>query len=167
MIQDSRSTKAFETLTGDWAGIHVSDGYALYLHWAGVARQTCLAHLIRKAKKFSESANPEIASGGRWILAELRRLVTMALTPPTNGQFLAWKGRLSGAFKNILIMMVNWGHSQSTCFERRTILPHSLDMMAWIRQITGAKGHYAHMFAAEKQALEQPLCMERKTYRNC
>ncbi|MBO4835229.1 MAG: IS66 family transposase [Lachnospiraceae bacterium] len=93
MIQASRSTKAFETLTGDWTGILVSDGYALYLHWAGVARQTCLAHLIRKAKKFSESTKPEIASGGRWILAELRRLVKMAHTPPTNGQFLAWKGR--------------------------------------------------------------------------
>lgn len=93
MIQATRSKKAFEALLGDWAGILVSDGFALYLEWIGVARQTCLAHLIRKAKHFSESSRPEIASGGRWILAELRRLAKMAHKPPTQGEYIAWKGR--------------------------------------------------------------------------
>ena len=95
MIQSTRSLEAFRTLTGDWNGVLISDGYALYLQWAGEDRQTCLAHMIRRARRLSESTDPEIARGGRWVLAELRRLVRMAHTPPTNGQFLAWKGRFS------------------------------------------------------------------------
>ena len=93
MILNTRSAKAFAGLVGDWAGILVSDGYAPYLKWSGTARQSCLAHLIRKARKFAEDSSPEIARGGRWILAELRRLVKMAHNSPTNGEYAAWKGR--------------------------------------------------------------------------
>lgn len=95
MILNTRSAKSFAELIGDWAGILVSDGYALYLKWAGIARQSCLAHLIRKARKFAESPVPEIAQGGHWILSELRRLVKMAHKPPTNGEYAAWRGRFS------------------------------------------------------------------------
>lgn len=93
MIMATRSAKAFAGLVSNWDGILVSDGYALYLKWPGTARQSCLAHLIRKARKFAEDSSPEIARGGRWILAELRRLVNMAHNPPTNGEYAAWKGR--------------------------------------------------------------------------
>ena len=93
MIMNTRSAKAFAGLVGDWAGILVSDGYALYLKWSGTARQSCLAHLIRMARKFAEDSSPEIARGGRWILAELRRLVKMAHNPPTFGEYAAWRGR--------------------------------------------------------------------------
>jgi len=48
-IKASRSKKAFEELIGHWAGILVSDGYGVYRKWVN-QRQTCLAHLIRKAK---------------------------------------------------------------------------------------------------------------------
>ena len=92
-IMPSRSAEAFAELVGEWLGILVSDSYVLYLKWAGMARQCCLAHLIRKAVKFAEDPAPEIARGGRWILAELRRLVEMARKPPTNGEYAAWRGR--------------------------------------------------------------------------
>ncbi len=95
MILDTRSAGAFIQLVGDWAGILVSDGFAVYLKWAGEARQSCLAHLLRKARKFAEDPVPEIARGGRWILAELGRLNKMADNPPTSGEYMAWKGRFS------------------------------------------------------------------------
>ncbi len=93
MVLDTRSAKAFSKLIEGWAGILVSDGYALYTKWSGIARQSCLAHLIRKARKFAESPEPGIARGGRWILAELRRMVKMAHNPPTKGEYAAWRGR--------------------------------------------------------------------------
>ncbi|MCR5259445.1 MAG: transposase [Desulfovibrio sp.] len=95
MILDSRSAGAFIQLVGDWAGILVSDGFAVYLKWAGEARQSCLAHLLRKAKKLEEDPVPEIVRGGRWILAGLRRLNKMADNPPTSGEYMDWKGRFS------------------------------------------------------------------------
>ena len=50
MIHPKRSKEAFEALIKDWVGILVSDGYGVYKKWVG-SRQTCLAHLIRKAKE--------------------------------------------------------------------------------------------------------------------
>ena len=61
--------------------------------WAGKARQSCLAHLMRRAKKFEEDPSPEIAQGGRWIRSELGRLIEMTDSPPTKGQYAAWRGR--------------------------------------------------------------------------
>ena len=54
MIHPKRSKKAFEELIKDWMGVLVSDGYGVYRKWVG-QRQTCLAHLIRKATELSES----------------------------------------------------------------------------------------------------------------
>ena len=93
MIDEARSAKAFARLIGDWAGILVSDSFAVYLKWAGRARQCCLAHLSRRAGKLSEDPSPEIARGGQWIRSELRRLIKMTDSPPTNGEYLAWRGR--------------------------------------------------------------------------
>jgi len=42
-----RSKEAFAALTDAWEGILVSDGYGVYQRW-GAARQTCVAHLIRR-----------------------------------------------------------------------------------------------------------------------
>jgi len=58
--QSSRSQEAFERLVERWAGILVSDGYGLYRSWLH-GRQTCLAHLIRRARGLSERHDPEIA----------------------------------------------------------------------------------------------------------
>lgn len=93
MIHPKRSKKAFEALIKDWMGILVSDGYGVYQKWVG-ERQTCLAHLIRKATELSERSNPQIARMGQWALAELKRLCHMAHAPPTVGQWRAFYARL-------------------------------------------------------------------------
>jgi len=93
MIHANRSKKAFEALIRDWEGILVSDGYGVYCKWVGL-RQTCLAHLIRKAIDLSQGKDPEIARFGHWALAELRRLCHMAHGPPTVGEWRAFYARL-------------------------------------------------------------------------
>lgn len=92
MIHKNRSKEAFKSLVKDWEGILVSDGYRLYTDWVGL-RQTCLAHMIREAKKLSESKNEEIAKFGTNALAELRRLCHMAHAPPTLGEWRAFYAR--------------------------------------------------------------------------
>ena len=93
MIHSNRSKAAFKELIKEWDGVLVSDGYRLYTKWVGL-RQTCLAHLIREAKKLSESKNEEIAKFGANTLAELRRLCHMAHAPPTKGEWRAFYARL-------------------------------------------------------------------------
>ena len=93
MIHANRSKDAFEALIRDWEGILVSDGYGVYCKWVGL-RQTCLAHLIRKALALSQTKDPEIARFGHWALAELRRLCHMANAPPTIGEWRAFYARL-------------------------------------------------------------------------
>ena len=93
MIHPKRSKKAFQALIKDWMGILVSDGYGVYQKWVG-QRQTCLAHLIRKATELSESVDPDIAKCGKWARAELQRLCRMAHSPPTQGQWNAFYARL-------------------------------------------------------------------------
>ena len=48
-VQAGRNKAAFEALIECWAGILVSDGYGVYGQWV-YARQSCLAHLIRRAR---------------------------------------------------------------------------------------------------------------------
>jgi transposase len=59
-IDPHRSKEAFENLVRDWNGILVSDSYGLYRKW--VNRQTCLAHLIRKADALAERKKPIFAA---------------------------------------------------------------------------------------------------------
>ena len=59
-VQVSRSKVAFEALIERWEGILVSDGYGVYQHWLH-GRQTCLAHLIRRACGLAERRDPELA----------------------------------------------------------------------------------------------------------
>ena len=94
-ISEHRSSDAFKEFIGEWKGILISDDYKTYRSWNGDDRQTCLSHLIRKAEHFKESRDPEVAKGGEWILEELRRLTKMAHTPPTKGQWAAWKARFT------------------------------------------------------------------------
>ena len=70
MIHPKRSKEAFEELIGTWNGILISDGYNVYQKWVG-KRQTCLAHLIRRADGLAERADPELAACGKWAAAEL------------------------------------------------------------------------------------------------
>jgi len=93
MIHPNRSQAAFDALIGAWDGILVSDGYKVYQKWVNM-RQTCLAHLIRRAKGLSERSDPELAKCGKWARAELRRLCKMAKAPPTEAEWRSFYARL-------------------------------------------------------------------------
>lgn len=93
MVHPNRSKEAFQELIGAWEGILVSDGYALYQQWIH-GRQTCLAHLIRRAGGLSERKDPELAKCGKWAKAELQRLCKMAKAPPTLAQWQSLYARL-------------------------------------------------------------------------
>jgi transposase len=92
-VQASRSQAAFEALVERWAGILVSDGYAVYRQWMH-GRQACLAHLIRRARGLSERKEPELARFGRRVMVELQRLVHWATAPPTSGEVQTWYARM-------------------------------------------------------------------------
>ena len=83
-IHAKRSQEAFGSLIKDWRGILVSDGYGVYQSW-GNRRQSCLAHLIRRARQLSQRQVPDLAACGKAVLQELQRLCQMAHTPPSGG----------------------------------------------------------------------------------
>jgi transposase len=89
----SRSLVAFDALVERWAGIWVSDGYGVYQQWAH-GRQTCLAHLLRRARGLAERRNPEMARFGTRVMRELQRLVHWATVPPTRGEVQTWDARM-------------------------------------------------------------------------
>lgn len=62
-IDPHRSKQAFLELIADWQGVLISDGYGLYQKWVH-GRQTCLAHLIRKAVALTESKKTNEKRGG-------------------------------------------------------------------------------------------------------
>jgi len=92
-VQASRNKKAFAALIERWAGIVVSDGYGVYQHWVH-GRQTCLAHLIRRAHGLAERRDPELAWFGRRVMTELQRLVHWAQASPTRGEVQTWYARM-------------------------------------------------------------------------
>jgi transposase len=92
-VQASRNKAAFEALIERWAGILISDGYGVYQRWVH-GRQTCLAHLIRRARGLAERKEPELAWFGRRMLAELQRLVHWATAPPASGEVQMWYARV-------------------------------------------------------------------------
>jgi transposase len=92
-VHASRSQAAFEALIERWAGILVSDGYGVYQQWVH-GRQTCLAHLIRRARGLAERRDPEIAWFGGRVMRELQRLVHWATAPPTSGEVQTWYARM-------------------------------------------------------------------------
>jgi transposase len=92
-VQTSRSKAAFEVLVERWAGILVSDGYGVYQHWLH-GRQTCLAHLIRRARGLAERCDHELAWFGTRVRTELQRLVRWATASPTSGEVQTWYARM-------------------------------------------------------------------------
>jgi transposase len=85
-IDPHRSKKAFEALIQDWQGILISDSYGLYRKWIH-GRQTCLAHLIRKAIALAEKKKLDQKRFGEIMTALLRRLTQFAKDPPTSRQW--------------------------------------------------------------------------------
>ena len=92
-IHPNRSKEAFKALVEKWNGILISDDYGVYQKWAS-KRQTCLAHLIRRAKGLRDRKDPDIARFGAWCTSELQRLCQMAKEPPTQGEWNAFYARL-------------------------------------------------------------------------
>lgn len=84
-IDPHRSKEAFEQLVQDWQGILISDSYGLYRNWT--QRQTCLAHLIRKAEALAESKKADLRRFGQIIAAWLRQLIHFAQQPPDPQQW--------------------------------------------------------------------------------
>lgn len=84
-IDPHRSKEAFEQLVQDWEGILVSDSYGLYRKW--INRQTCLAHLIRKAVALAESKKADLRRFGEITAAWLRQLIHFAKEPPDPKQW--------------------------------------------------------------------------------
>jgi transposase len=86
MIHPNRSKEAFLELIQDWTGILISDNYGTYVKWVNL-RQTCLAHLIRKAKGLSEKQGQVPQYFGREIAKELQLLCHWAKDPPDEKQW--------------------------------------------------------------------------------
>jgi len=85
-IDPNRSKKAFERLIENWRGILISDSYGLYRNWVD-DRQTCLAHLIRKAVGLAERRKPNLKRFGQIMTALLRQLVGFAHQHPSPKQW--------------------------------------------------------------------------------
>lgn len=98
-IDRHRSKEAFNRLVDDWDGILISDGYGLYRKW--VNRQTCLAHLIRKADALTESKKSDQRRFGAVVAGWLRQLVHFAKEPPDPVQW-------SEFYKFFLLTMSLW-----------------------------------------------------------
>jgi transposase len=60
-LDPRRSNIAFLALIDDWDGILVSDGYGVYQPWVA-QRQTCLAHLIRRARGLAQRTDPHVVA---------------------------------------------------------------------------------------------------------
>lgn len=86
MIHKNRSKKAFLELIQDWEGILISDNYSTYQKWANL-RQTCLAHLIRKAKALAERKDPAVSEFGKEITGDLQLLCHWAKEFPDNQEW--------------------------------------------------------------------------------
>ena len=93
MIHPNRSKEAFSQLVEDWKGILISDNYGVYVNWIN-HRQTCLAHLIRKAKALAERKDQSIRKFGESILKELQLLCHWARKPPDEKQWTDFYSRL-------------------------------------------------------------------------
>jgi transposase len=89
MGHTSRRQTAFEALIKRWAGLLVSEGSVVSGQWAQ-ARQTALAHLLRRARGLSERQAPALADGGRRGLAERQRLGPGATAPPPSAAVHTW-----------------------------------------------------------------------------
>lgn len=92
-IDPHRSKQAFLELIADWNGILISDGYGLYCKWVH-GRQTCLAHLIRKAHALTESKKLNERRGGILIGALLNTLIEFSKNKPPPKKWERFYNRL-------------------------------------------------------------------------
>ncbi|MBF0507498.1 MAG: IS66 family transposase [Deltaproteobacteria bacterium] len=81
MVQKHRAKEAFLSLIKEWTGILVSDNYGVYRNWVSL-RQTCLSHLIRRAKGLAEQSDQEVSRFGQEAQECLQLLCSWAKDPP-------------------------------------------------------------------------------------
>lgn len=93
-IDPHRSKQAFLDLIGDWYGFLISDNYALYCSWPKEMRQSCLAHLLRHARKLKEDPDPDIAGGGEKFYKEIKRLMEMQSNIRDEKAYKGWVMRV-------------------------------------------------------------------------
>ena len=86
MIHKNRSKQAFLELIQDWEGILISDNYGTYTKWTNL-RQTCLAHLIRKARGLAERKDPVVSRFGKQIARDLQLLCHWAKEFPDDQEW--------------------------------------------------------------------------------
>lgn len=99
MIHQNRSKQAFQELIRDWEGILVSDNYGVYKNWVNL-RQTCLAHLIRKAKGLSEKKDPDTKAFGQQVTRDLQLLCHWAKAFPDEYEWSVWYQRFTDLIFN-------------------------------------------------------------------
>jgi len=104
-IDAHRSKEAFHQLIQDWEGILVSDSYGLYRNWIH-GRQTCLAHLIRKADALTERKKRDLRRFGQIMASHLRRLILFSKDPPTPDQW-------SGFYTQLLFSLSLWENDKT------------------------------------------------------
>lgn len=94
IIHPNRSKLAFQELIQDWKGILVSDNYGVYVKWVNL-RQSCLAHLIRKAKGLAEDKDSKTKKFGKQLTKDLQLLCHWAKEFPDNEEWLNWYQRFT------------------------------------------------------------------------
>ena len=121
-IDAHRSKEAFEQLIQDWEGILVSDSYGLYRSW--INRQTCLAHLIRKADALAERKKVDLRRFGQMTAARLRQLVHFAKAPPDPKQWSAF-------YTHFLFALSLWENDKSDAGQLARQIVREIDNL-WV-----------------------------------
>lgn len=85
-IDRHRTKQAFLELIADWRGILVTDGYGAYQKWVH-GRQTCLAHLMRKAKALIESRKLNERRFGSLATGFVKSLIDFSKNKPPPDQW--------------------------------------------------------------------------------
>jgi transposase len=132
--------------------------YGVYQYWEG-QRQSCLAHVIRTAKRLAEHVNASIAAFGRRVHAELQRLCHMGTERPTMGQWRAWYARF-----NSLVNQHIPREDQAGTFARRLqregeSLGTFLDVQGV--EVTNNIAERAHRFGVLWRKRSQGTCSEK------
>jgi transposase len=94
MIHKNRSKEAFQALVQEWEGILVSDNYGVYAKWINL-RQTCLAHIIRKAKALAERKDENVNQFGKQVVQDLQLLCHWAKSPPDSEEWRSFYNRFT------------------------------------------------------------------------
>ena len=117
-VDPHRSKQAFERLVENWNGILISDGYGLYQKWIN-HRQTCIPHLIRRARGLSERETPHIKRFGEMMLELLQRLIHFSKEPPGEQEW-------SDFYQELMVLLSLYGGAED---DAGIMARHVFDML--------------------------------------